>query len=992
VGKLKIQFESDQEHQTRAIESTIKLFEGYSKQEANFQMGDDVIPNMDRYEVMDESWLFDNLVNVQQENGLIENMLLNCDDGFETIGIDSWRYPYYTIDMETGTGKTYVYLRTIHELRKNYGWGKYVIVVPSVAIYEGVVKTFQITKEHFKTLYGNETINLIEYSGQKISKLRTFSSSSNIEILLMTIDSFNKETNVIFKPTEKLQGEKLPYQYIQDTRPILILDESQNYTTEKSKQALRTLHPLFALKYSATPTEKGNSSEANRELMNRIYWLSPVAAFQQNLVKKIEVLGVTEEHNLNDNQLSMTFMEPKAGYGLALEARMNVLKNGELIPQTVKLKKGDDLFEKTGNIAYEGLKIAVIDKGNGVVVFENETTLKVAEGGEVTLSKEEIFRVQIEETIKAHMIKQKQLIGSGVKVLSLFFIDRVANYVENDGIIKQLFDEAFEKQKQHYPFFKGWNADQVREGYFAKKTSKNKPDEFVDTNIESGKKTKKDKELEQVAYNLIMKDKERLLSFDEKVSFVFAHSALKEGWDNPNVFQICTLNTATSEKRKRQEIGRGLRIAVNQEGQRVQDEGINVLTVIANESYESYCERLQTDYVESGDIPPPNPSNARKSSAKRNDTIFNSADFKKFWKKLCAKTEYKIEIDEEELIKTCIAKLTAAKYPEPNIVVVKGKFVITEFKITLEKVEADLARLNIRISNTLGDEETKKAWFKKGDDLAKKSKDERLKGYKIVEIKSEGEDSVVYFGDHDPLHIGEAHVFSSEKGQKGDPKSRQEAQNTYPVFNFIDRVAAATSLKKETLIAIFKGLKNEIKERIFKNPEGFSSVFTDTIKNTLATHIADKIEYSLTEELFDYDADAMFPESRKFPQKELVDGVDWSLYDQVQIDSDIERKFVEHKLNDTSEADKIICYFKFPNQFKISLPKIIGNYNPDWGIIRWDDDKKLKLELVRETKGNVNPNMLQFPNEKRKIDCATKHFALTGIDYKQIKGDEVKWW
>lgn len=991
MSKLKIQFESNQEHQIRAIESTVKLFDGYTKQTINFQMGEDIIPNLDPYEIFDEGWLFDNLVSVQQENGLVEDMMLNCDDGFEIVGIDSWRYPYYTVDMETGTGKTYVYLRTIHELRKNYGWGKFVIVVPSVAIYEGVVKTFNITKEHFKTLYGNETINLIEYSGQKISKLRTFSSSSNIEILLMTIDSFNKETNVIFKPTEKLQGEKLPFEYIQETRPILILDESQNYTSEKSKQALRTLHPLFALKYSATPTEKGGTKEENRELMNRFYWLSPVAAFQQDLVKKIEVLGVMEQFNMNDNQMSLTFMDSRVGYGPEVEARLNVLKEGQLAEKSIKLKKGDDLFEKTHNENFQGLVIDEINRGEGIVVFTDGTEHRVAEGGEVTLSKEEIFRVQIEETIKAHMIKQKQLLDSGIKVLSLFFIDKVANYVENDGIIKKLFDEAFDTIKQAYPFYKGYSAEQVREGYFAKKTAKNKPDEFVDTGIE--KKTQKEKELEKVAYNLIMKDKEKLLSFDEKVSFIFAHSALKEGWDNPNVFQICTLNTATSEKRKRQEIGRGLRISVNQEGERVQDEGVNVLTVVANESYESYCEHLQKDYIESGDVPPPNPSNARKASAQRNDAIFNSEDFKKFWLKLCQKTEYTIEVDDDTLIKDCIARLNVAKYPEPNIVVVKGKFVMTTFKITLEKVEAEMARLIIDISDSLGNEETKKAWFKKGDDLAKKANnDQRLKGYKIVEIKSEGEHSVVYFGDHDPLRINESHEFTSEKGQKGDPQSRQEAQTTYPVFNFIDRTAQATSLKKESVLQIFKGLNEEVKERVFKNPEGFSSVFMETIKNTLANHIAEKIEYTLTEELMEYEAETMFPESRKFPQKELVEGVDWSLYDQVQIDSDIERKFVEYKLNDAKEANKIICYFKFPNQFKISIPKIIGNYNPDWGIIRWDDDQKLKLELVRETKGNVNPNLLQFPNEKRKIDCATKHFALTGIDYKQIKGDEVKWW
>lgn len=989
MSKLKIQFESDQPHQKMGIESVVKLFDGYSKQEEVFQLGDDTVPNIGQYESLDENWLFDNLIQIQRENGLVEDMYLNFDDGFETIGIDSWRYPYYTIDMETGTGKTYVYLRTIHELRKNYGWGKFIIVVPSVAIYEGVKKTFQMTKEHFKTLYGNETVNLIEYSGQKLSKLRTFASSSSIEILLITIDSFNGVKNVIYKPTEKLQGEKLPYQYIQETRPILILDESQNYTSENAKQALRTLHPLFALKYSATPTERGKTKNEDRELMNRVYWLSPVDAFKQNLVKKIEVLSVEEQFNMNDNQMSFSFLESKKGYGPEVEARLQIVKDGLKKVEKIRLKGNEDLFDKTGNDNYKGLKVESIDKRNGLIIISGNE-YQVAEGGDVTLSKEEIFRVQIEETIKAHMIKQKQMLSSGVKVLSLFFIDKVANYVESDGIIKKLFDEAFERIKLSYPFYKGYSAEQVREGYFAKKKVKNKPDVYVDTGIE--KKTQTDKDLEKEAYNLIMKKKEQLLSFDEKVSFIFAHSALKEGWDNPNVFQICTLNTATSEKRKRQEIGRGLRIAVDQDGQRVMDEGINILTVIANESYEEYCESLQKDYMESGDIAPPMPSDARKSLAKRNNAIFGSKDFKNFWNKLCIKTSYKIEIDENQLLKNCIAKLNIARYPEPNIVVVKGKFVLTTFKITLEKVQTELARLIIEISDTLGNEQEKKSWFSKGDDLSKKAKDERLKGFKIIDISSDGENSIVYFGDYGPLRIGESHIFTSERGQKGDPQSKKEAQTNYPIFNFIERASAATALTKGFLIQAFKGLNETIKEKIFKNPEGFTSIFIETIKNELATHIAEKIEYSLTEELMEYDAETMFPESRKFPQKELVEGTNWSLYDRVQIDSDIEKKFVKYKLNNPDEVDSIVCYFKFPNQFKISIPKIIGNYNPDWGIIRWDEDHKLKLELVRETKGNSNPNLLQFPNEKRKIDCATKHFNLTGVDYKQIKGDEVVWW
>lgn len=991
MSKLKIHFESDQEHQVRAIESTVNLFNGFTKREVDFQMGDDTIPNIGPHEMLDESWLYDNLLEVQAENGLIQDFQLDFDDGFELYGIDSWRYPYYTCEMETGTGKTYVYLRTIHELRKNYGWGKFIIIVPSVAIYEGVLKTFEITKEHFQTLYGNETINLIPYSGQRLNKLRHFASSSTIEILLMTIDSFNtyngnQNDNLIYKPTEKLQGERLPFQYIQETRPILILDESQNYTSELSRQALRTLHPLFALKYSATPTERGVTPEKNRELMNRFYHLSPVDAFKMNLVKKIEVLGVTQEYNANDDQMSFRFVEGGVGYGPAIEAELQVVKNGEASRDTIKLKGGENLYEKTGNEKYQGMVVENIDKRNNLIVISGEE-FNVVEGGDLNLSKEEIFRIQIEETIKAHMIKQKQVIGKGVKVLSLFFIDKVANYVESEGVIKRLFDEAYEKLKHQYPYFAGWRSEDVREGYFAKKTFKSKPDEIVETKIE--KKTKADKEAEKIAYELIMKNKEKLLSFDEKVSFIFCHSALKEGWDNPNVFQICTLNTAVTDRRKRQEIGRGLRIAVDQKGRRVNDEGLNVLTVVANESYEDYCEQLQSDYRESGDVAPPAPSNARKVASRRNDKLYASQAFKDFWKKLCQKTEYEINVEIEELKKICIAKLNAVKFPEPNIVVVKGRFIITTFMLELIGVINSQIRLRITVTDTNNNEDVYTRNFKKGDDIARITGDARFKGFKIVDLKEDGEHSEIYFGDRGTLRMGESITFTSEKGQKGDPQSRQQAQTTYPVFNFIKRAEEVTHLKKTTLVEMFKGMKEEQKEKIFKNPEGFSSIFIETVKNSLADHIADNIEYTLTEELMDYDPDEVFPDSRKFPQKELVDGADWSLYDQVQIDSDIERNFVMNKLN---EDDDVICYFKFPYQFKISLPKIIGNYNPDWGIIRYDENKQFKLELVRETKGNVNPNLLQFPNEKRKIDCATKHFEQTGIDYKQIKGDEVKWW
>ncbi len=841
-----------------AIRSVVGLFEGYSRRETGFQMfGSDTVANLDPYEMLDEAWLFDNLLKVQRANGIVEDMYLNCDDGFELTGLNSWRYPFFTVEMETGTGKTYVYLRTIHELRKHYGWCKFIIVVPSVAIYEGVVKTFQITKEHFRSLYNNETVVLTEYSGDQISKLRSFASSSGVEVMVMTLDAFNKASNVIYKPTEKLQGEKLPFQYIQETRPILILDESQNYTSDTSRQALRTLHPLLALKYSATPTEKGSTREINRELMNRVYHLSPVDAFRKGLVKRIEVNGIVQEQNDNDQQLSFQFQDGGSGYQLAVEARLNVLKNGELKPEKLKLRKGDDLYESTGNVQYHGLQIDEIDRRNGVVVFTNGTEMRLSEPDAPAYGKMEIFRIQIEETIRTHMRKQKELLPLGIKVLSLFFIDRVANYVANDGVIRKLFDESYNRIKKEFPFFSGWDAEQVREGYFAKKKGKNNADEYVDTSLE--KKTQAEKELEKAAFNLIMKDKEKLLSFDEKVSFIFAHSALKEGWDNPNVFQICTLNSVVNEKRKRQEIGRGLRLCVNQEGQRVLDDAVNVLTVVANESYHDYCAQLQNDYIEDGDAPPPAPSNAKRKEAVRNDAIFYAEDFRHFWEKLCRKTEYVLDLDEEVLVDEAMRRLRVAKFPEPHIAVVKGKFVMTEIKITLQRVLIGYVDLLVEMDGSDGKKTQELRNLKKGADLAKLLKDERFKGFAIVEVKSDGDFSEVVFADKGLLRMHESIVFVTEKGQQAQLQTRQQAQTTYPVFNFIQRAADATSLKRLTVLRIFRGLPDEVKEKVFRNPEGFSAVFTEAIREALADHVAERIEYKLSDDLLGYEVDEIFP-------------------------------------------------------------------------------------------------------------------------------------
>lgn len=1007
---IRFQFDASQPHQLRAIESTVQLFEelrpydaaAYRQKVKDARLGfDDVVANFPIHAELSEEWLQYNLENVVKRfnedevnrNSPLPMAVLEMDDGAmlddkslpEDVKHGAHRFPCFTVEMETGTGKTYVYLRTIQELRARYQLRKFIIVVPSVAIYEGVIKSVETTREHFKGLYSNEVPRVIEYESGQISQLRDFATSDQTVVLLMTVDSFNKASNNVYKATEKLPGEWLPYQYIQAVRPVLILDESQNYQSDRSRRALRTLKPLFALNYSATP---------GRNPSNRFYRLGPLEAFQQGLVKKIEVLGVTEQDNFNDDQLHLSFVSSgRKGYGLAVEGDFVVYKNGEPHRERIELKKGESLWDKTKNPAYRDVVIDVVDKTKNLVVFSNGAQVHVGEGV-AARSKRDVFRTQIEETIKHHFAKQRELNeqGMNVKVLSLFFIDRVANYTAPDGLIRELFDAAYEKLKKDNNFFKGWKAEEVRAGYFAqKKATKSAPAEYIDTAIDDAEKKKEDKEAEKQAYHLIMQAKEKLLSFDEKVSFIFAHSALKEGWDNPNVFQICTLNQTTSESKKRQEIGRGLRLCVDQSGQRVTTDHVNVLTVVANESYETFASKLQAEYDEAGQTKPPMPSNANKKAAKRNNTLYKSKEFKAFWNKLVRKAEYEILVDPKQLVTACVHQLNKVQFPEPHVVVTSGRIVISTVRITLMSVSANLAKLDVAVTNTEGEQSSSTAWYKAGDDLARKLNDKRLKGYKVVEVTGSGTDGRVVFGDKGSLMVGHEDSFNAQPLVKSAAARREEAQEDHPVFNLIDRCAQETKLTRATVLGIFKQMDAAQKAKVFRNPEGFSGLFIRTVRELLADHIAERLEYHITQAKTEVDLDKLFPAEKKYPQKEMVPGSKASLYDWVQVDSDVETRFVKHRLNE--DQDELMkCYLKFPSGFKIDMPKLIGDYNPDWGIIRKQAESEVTMELVRETKGTTNIEQLQWSHEKRKIKIAKKYFQALGVDYRTVDGTEVRWW
>jgi type III restriction enzyme len=602
--------------------------------------------------------------------------------------------------------------------------------------------------------------------------------------------------------------------------------------------------------------------------------------------------------------------------------------------------------------------------------------------------------VQIEETIKFHFERQKALKEKGIKVLSLFFIDRVANYKGDEPFIKTTFEAAFNKLKNSDEYFKNVEAADVHKGYFAQKKGDTNFLDTLDTAGTTATDKKKIQEAEKEAFHLIMQDKERLLSFTEKTAFIFAHSALREGWDNPNVFCICTLNTAQSENRKRQEIGRGLRLARNSEGEQVKEEGVNILMVVANESYESYVNSLQIEYAETGDVAPPSPSKAKRDKAKRNDEIYKCADFRAFWNNLAKQTQYTIHIDTSELISKCSTKFNNVNtvFPDPQIVITRGEYIVCSYTFTLLDTKVGLAKLKLNITDIKGRNDVYDQWHPVGYDFGRKSKDLNLSGFKVVQINEHPTEPILHFGNGVKLFKGQPHSFSGNPDMIQHQRSVQQAQETYPVFNLIERTSKAIGLTRPTIVSIFKNIDNKKKEKIFSNPEGFASVFIKIIGEQLANHVAEKIEYKLTQDLEQYHLDSFFPIEKDFPQRELIPGSLHSLYDQIQTDSDVERNFVQYRLQEDDMKGNVVCYFKFPANFKVRIPRIIGNYNPDWGIIRFTDDKKSTIQLVRETKGTMNPNLLQHPNEYRKIICAQKHFGSIGIDYRQVDDKILNYW
>lgn len=651
---MEFRFDATQQYQLNAISSVMELLEGQIHIGAALlpAAGHIVVPN--RLDLAETDLLI-NLQKVQVERGIATDADLKVIEQTVELyeGEGTVQFPNFSVEMETGTGKTYVYLRTILALADRYGFTKFIIVVPSVAVREGVLKTIDQTKKHFASISGLPPFRPSVYSSQP-GQVRSFVSSNAVEIMVMTIQSFRGDQNVIRKSDE---GNTPPIHLLQAVRPVLILDEPQNMESEGGIAALATLNPLFALRYSAT----------HRNPYNVVYRLTPHDAYRQNLVKQIEIGAAIEEDSAN---LPYIRLESVESANKKLTARVTVdvqAKTGAITRKIISLKHADKLASRTNRIDYEGFEVSEI--AFDYVRFTNNVELTI--GGETGADREAIIEAQIRFTIEQHFRKQRRIRGWGfnVKVLSLFFVDKVDRFASDDGLIRKLFVKLFDEAKTAFPEWSEKTALEVQASYFASKTNKKGGVTIFDKEVAT---TKEEREAQAREFDLIMRGKERLLSFEEPVAFIFSHSALKEGWDNPNVFQICTLREVGSETERRQQVGRGVRLPVDGNGDRVTDTRVNVLTVAASESYERFVAGLQSEIEKEygTDGMPPKPGNARKRvTLKLRKQHLLTPEFKELWKKIKSRTRYGVTIDSPKLIADVVAELANVEVHKPRVVV-----------------------------------------------------------------------------------------------------------------------------------------------------------------------------------------------------------------------------------------------------------------------------------------------------------------------------------
>lgn len=965
---MKLQFDSGLDYQKEAIASIVNIFEGQSLCQANF-----TVANMSKQIGMDYTELgVGNKLELDEEDILKNVKKIQLLNGLpQSAEIKKGGYNF-TIEMETGTGKTYVYLRTIFELNKKYGFTKFIIVVPSVAVKEGVVSSIKIMTEHFKRLYDNVIFRANEYNSEKLDILRDFAVSDNIRIMVMTIQSFNKGTNIINNGHEKTNGLK-PLQFIQSTNPIVIIDEPQSAaSTAKANDAIESLMPLCTVGYSATLKDKHNL----------MFKLDSVDAYERQLVKQIEVASVISKDQHNEAYIKLISVDNKKT-PITAKLEIDKLDKGKIVRKAVTVKKSSDLFvESGGREQYSGYIISDIytKAGEEYVDFTGKEYIRFGEvRGEV--NDDVIKRAQIKKTIEEHLEKEMRLKKEGIKVLSLFFIDKVANYRSYDekgNIVKGKyavwFEEEYKKLIQKPKYRNLFNdvdvdteAQAVHNGYFAQ----DRKGKLKDTNGN----TLADEDV----YSLIMKDKESLLSFDSKLKFIFSHSALKEGWDNPNVFQICTLNETKSTMKKRQEIGRGLRIAVNQDGRRIHGFNINTLTVMANESYEDFAKALQKEIEEDEGIRfgvVEKHTFANITYKDENETKFieqNGSEclFDYFQEKGYIDDSGKVTNYLKEVIKN--NKLNLPEQFKQAEAEVAATLKVIAGNLNIKNAE-DRTKVNINKRRFISPE-FKELWDKikykttysvnfDTDELIKVCSEEIADTLKVDKAK------IIYTKANIDINAG---------GTKAEENERTAAvveDAVYTLPDIITFLQNETNLTRRTIVSIL--IKSKRIEDFKKNPQKFMDEVSSIIKRKMKFLIVDGIKYRklgedqfYSQELFDNE------ELYGYLTKNMLQS-DKSVYDYVVYDSEVEADFARKFENNSS----VKVYAKLPDWFKIDTP--LGSYNPDWAVLIEKDGEE-KLYFVLESKGNILAEELR-KRELSKIACGFKHFEALGneVEFKPV--------
>lgn len=986
--KLKI---VDQQYQTDAVNSIVDIFEGCEVKKSLFTIdySDSKYYNKDfgitgegvsyftghaNKASIDDFTMLENVQRIQEENDIQRTKSLENKN--------------FTVEMETGTGKTYVYTKTILELNKRYGFTKFIIVVPSIAIKEGVFSSLNATEEHFKEKYDNVIYNYFVYDSNNMSRIRDFATNTNIEIMIINIDAFRKsftdpsketKANLIHRESEQLSGNK-PIDLIASTNPIVIIDEPQSVdNTKKSKEAIASLNPLCTLRYSAT----------HKELYNLMYRLTPVDAYQENLVKHIEVASITSNEASAKPYVKLLSVSKKDNrYSARVEIYVNNKKTGVIDKKVITVKDKDDLWERSNEVDYykdSNYIIDNIDTDFQSIDFSNGESLEV--GGVIgDVDDSTIKKAQIRQTIELHLNKELHYIKKGIKVLSLFFIDEVAkyrNYEREDqkGDYAIWFEEEYNRliQLPKYRILREKYADkisldaaEVHEGYFSK-------DGKGRLKNSTGAGVSKD---DETTYQLIMRDKERLLSFDEPIRFIFSHSALKEGWDNPNVFQVCTLVETKDTMTKRQKIGRGLRICVNQDGERVLENRYNVLSVVANESYKEFASTLQkeleTDNFKFGVIEPISFTGISMKQYDGTVVELTQEDSKEIFDYLISneymsskgKINSKYHLDKKE--GTFVLPDKYEMFKEKVMKRIANLSREIEIKDVSRKIPVHINK-QVQLSpefETLWNKIKQKTVYCINMDIEKLKREaiEQIKA--MPTIKADRIDSQITKVDINKQGVTNAGFQVRELGAVYEFE-----KPSYP--DFIRRLQDATQLLRKTIIEIV--VKSGRLKEFYINPEEYIKQVSKILLSVKKENLTEGIKYEKIDEC--YEQDFIFNDEAMYgyTDRNLLEvDSDKNIYDHVIYDSEIERDFAVEAEND----DDVILYAKLPDRFKIDTP--IGSYNPDWAVVLNSDEGE-KVYFVAETKGTENINDLKG-SEKKKILCGRKHFEVidTGLKYEVV--------